>query len=279
MHKILQAEWLSGQFRDCNGLSNGLKLPDDVLRLEAIYTAIENGLTSGPIFNETAAVDADIATGGVAPAVMLGDDNTQVPTGLTKTVEAGQGGGGGHGGDGGEGGLRGSGGDGGRGGNASANSGNAGNGGLGGKGGAGANGGNGGDGGDAGFFVPSQFNIGRADTGSSFRLITEPSLMSIIAGKGGSGGGGGQGGDGIGMEMGANGGNGGSGGVGPIGGSGGNGGNGGKGGSNAAGGNGGNGGSGGDGIGQIFLKTSNVLDIVPAVMNSGDYYRKIMRLF
>ena len=41
-----EAEWLAGQFRDCNGLSNGINLPDDVLKLEAFYAAIENGIVT-----------------------------------------------------------------------------------------------------------------------------------------------------------------------------------------------------------------------------------------
>merc|ERR1712013_935797 len=172
-----EAEWLSGQFRDCNGLSNGLNLPEEVVRLDAVYTAIENGLTGGPIFNET----VDTATGGDATATIVNVDN--IATALTKTVLAGQGGGGGDGGNGGNGGV---------------NGGAAGNGGLGGNGGAGGNGGNGGDGGDAGFFVPSPYNIGVANVGSPILLANQPSLMSIVGGKAGSGGGGGQGGDGVG---------------------------------------------------------------------------------
>ena len=255
----MQAEWLSGQFRDCNGLSNGLSLPEEVLKLEAIYTAIENGLGGGPIFNET----VDTATGGDAPATIIDVDN--IATALTKTVLAGQGGGGGNGGDGGEGGFKGDGGDGGRGGNGGANGGSAGNGGLGGNGGAGGNGGNGGAGGDAGFFVPSPYNIAVANVGSTIQLEKQPSLLTIVAGKAGSGGGGGHGGDGVGRGRGANGGRGGSGGNGPVGGNGGSGGNGGKGGLNAAGGNGGDGGNGGNGIGQVFLNALDITEEIPVL--------------
>ena len=260
-----QAEWLSGQFRDCNGLSNGLNLPEEVVRLDAVYTAIENGLTGGPIFNET----VDTATGGDATATIINVDN--IATALTKTVLAGQGGGGGDGGNGGEGGFKGSGGDGGKGGNGGVNGGAAGNGGLGGNGGAGGNGGNGGDGGDAGFFVPSPYNIGVANVGSPILLANQPSLMSIVGGKAGSGGGGGQGGDGVGRGKGANGGRGGSGGHGPVGGNGGTGGNGGKGGLNAAGGNGGDGGDGGNGIGHIFLNNIEIIEELPVASTSGKY--------
>ena len=275
IHISFQADWLSGQFRDCNGLSNGLNLPDDVIKLEAIFIAIKNGLTLGPIFNESVNGDSDTATGWKAPAFIPDINDSQLPTALTKTVVPGQGGGGGDGGNGGEGGLRGVGGDGGRGGNGGANGVFAGNGGLGGKGGAGADGGNGGDGGDSGYFIPLDYN-NVVDAGSAVQLIEQPSLLSLMGGRGGSGGGGGQGGDGIGMEKGANGGSGGSGGSGKVGGTGGSGGNGGKGGINSAGGNGGNGGSGGEGMRKVFLKNADVLKAFPVEetteLGKGDSY-------
>jgi len=271
-----EAEWLSGQFRDCNGLSNGQNLPDDVVKLEAIYTAIQNGLTLGPIFNETEPSDSVAATSLTAPAIVLAVDNSQIPEAVPKTsVVSGQGGGGGDGGNGGEGGFRGAGGDGGRGGNGGSNGGNAGNGGAGGKGGAGGDGGNGGDGGDAGIFIPSVVNY---TIGPSFQLIRQPPTISILGGKAGSGGGGGHGGDGTGTGNGANGGHGGGGGKGHIGGSGGSGGNGGKGGINADGGNGGNGGSGGDGISKVLIEPVNIVETLPVesnlVLSKGDSYRR-----
>ena len=95
IHISFQADWLSGQFRDCNGLSNGLNLPDDVIKLEAIFIAIKNGLTLGPIFNESVNGDSDTATGWKAPAFIPDINDSQLPTALTKTVVPGQGGGGG----------------------------------------------------------------------------------------------------------------------------------------------------------------------------------------
>ena len=43
--------WRQGQFRDCNGLSNGNSIPDDVIKLEAFFAAIKfSGFSAfGPI--------------------------------------------------------------------------------------------------------------------------------------------------------------------------------------------------------------------------------------
>ena len=42
--------WVQGQFRDCNGLSNGNSIPDDVIKLEAFFAAIKfSGFSFGPI--------------------------------------------------------------------------------------------------------------------------------------------------------------------------------------------------------------------------------------
>ena len=45
-----ELQWLDGQFRDCNGLSNGQNIPDDVIKLEAFFAAIKSsGFSFGPI--------------------------------------------------------------------------------------------------------------------------------------------------------------------------------------------------------------------------------------
>ena len=36
-----ELHWRQGQFRDCNGLSNGNSIPDDVIKLEAFFAAIK----------------------------------------------------------------------------------------------------------------------------------------------------------------------------------------------------------------------------------------------
>ena len=36
-----EQQWRQGQFRDCNGLSNGNSIPDDVIKLEAFFAAIK----------------------------------------------------------------------------------------------------------------------------------------------------------------------------------------------------------------------------------------------
>ena len=42
--------WLDGHFRDCNGVSNGNSIPDDVIKLEAFFAAIKSSAISfGPI--------------------------------------------------------------------------------------------------------------------------------------------------------------------------------------------------------------------------------------
>ena len=119
---------MAGQFRDCNGLSNGISLPDDVIKLEAFYAAIENGVVSGnPSVLKTAAASAAAAA---ASATTTTTTTTQPPPTIIEVivddnvleeaagvdVAAGQGGSGGNGGDGGEGGYQGDGGDGGKGG-------------------------------------------------------------------------------------------------------------------------------------------------------------------
>ena len=45
---VTEAQWLSGVFRDCNGLSNGTPLSDEVIKLEAFYAAIEAGIIDNP---------------------------------------------------------------------------------------------------------------------------------------------------------------------------------------------------------------------------------------
>ena len=45
---VSEAQWVSGVFRDCNGLSNGSPLPDEVIKLEAFYAAIEAGIIDNP---------------------------------------------------------------------------------------------------------------------------------------------------------------------------------------------------------------------------------------
>ena len=128
----------TGAFRDCNGLSNGINLPDDVLKLEAFYTAIEKGIVESPgapavLKNFLSSSSAS----GLASTAFGSDTTTTTTTTTTEPPEiievivddllldeatlgeeivAGQGGTGGDGGDGGEGGYQGDGGDGGKGG-------------------------------------------------------------------------------------------------------------------------------------------------------------------
>ena len=45
---VTESQWVSGVFRDCNGLSNGSPLPDEVIKLEAFYAAIEAGIIDNP---------------------------------------------------------------------------------------------------------------------------------------------------------------------------------------------------------------------------------------
>ena len=45
---VTEAQWVSGVFRDCNGLSNGTPLPDEIIKLEAFYAAIEAGIIDNP---------------------------------------------------------------------------------------------------------------------------------------------------------------------------------------------------------------------------------------
>jgi len=264
-----EAEWLGGQFRDCNGLSNQQNLHDDVIKLEAIFAAIKNGGTSlGPIGPIIIGGNGPIGgnggsggSGGSAPAVIPVVNSSGAgfkPIVVNRNIVRGQGGEGGDGGNGGEGGFRGAGGNGGSGGSAGANGGRAGNGGNGGKGGAGAAGGNGGDGGSASNAIVSEYDI-VVDLGdSNLQILDQPPILSILSGRGGNGGGGGLGGDGIGQQEGSNGGNGGRGGKGQIAGNGGLGGNGGKGGINSAGGNGGDGGAGGAGVDKVLLSLEPV---------------------
>ena len=45
-----ELDWRRGLFRDCNGLSNGNSIPDDVIKLEAFFAAIKfSGFSFGPI--------------------------------------------------------------------------------------------------------------------------------------------------------------------------------------------------------------------------------------
>merc|ERR1719411_777459 len=45
---VTESQWVSGVFRDCSGLSNGSPLPDEVIKLEAFYAAIEAGIIDDP---------------------------------------------------------------------------------------------------------------------------------------------------------------------------------------------------------------------------------------
>lgn len=215
-----EAEWIAGEFRDCNGLSNGISLPDDVIKLEAFYAAIENGVVGDGVtaiqnallpsigrddsvnsdrddsindydtvnnFAET--INATTTTEGpTIIEVVVNDNEINEALDSIDEVVAGQGGSGGDGGDGGEGGYGGDGGDGGKGGSGGAHGGQAGNGGAGGAGGVGGNGGNGGDGGDAsGLILPFEYNaindqLDQIDTGDF------STLLKIISGRGGNGG-------------------------------------------------------------------------------------------
>ena len=56
---VTEGEGLSGAFRDCNGLSNGATIPEEVIKLEAFYAAIQNGA----IDNLSSEVDADVGEG------------------------------------------------------------------------------------------------------------------------------------------------------------------------------------------------------------------------
>ena len=95
-----EAEWLAGQFRDCNGLSNGINLPEvdrvdniydiyelpqDVLKLEAFYTAIEQGVVSSPggpalLRDFLSPTSAAAATGEAREAVPLTTTTTTTVT-------------------------------------------------------------------------------------------------------------------------------------------------------------------------------------------------------
>ena len=127
----------TGAFRDCNGLSNGINLPDDVLKLEAFYTAIEKGIVESPGAPAVLKNFLSSSSASGLASTALGSDTTTTTTTTTEPPEiievivddllldeatlgeeivAGQGGTGGDGGDGGEGGYQGDGGDGGKGG-------------------------------------------------------------------------------------------------------------------------------------------------------------------
>ena len=105
-----EAEWLAGQFRDCNGLSNGINLPEvnikiistiylqyiydlpqDVLKLEAFYTAIEQGVVSSPggpalLRDFLSPTSAAAATGEAREAVPL-TTTTTTTTVTPKIIE------------------------------------------------------------------------------------------------------------------------------------------------------------------------------------------------
>ena len=276
-------DWLAGAFRDCNGVSNGKGLPDDVIKLEAVFASIALANPSigpvGPIIiggngpiggaggsGGSAGTAAPWETENDLYAVPSEDYDAVVREASGDTdIALGDGGGGGDGGDGGHGGTGGDGGNGGRGGNGGLNGGNAGNGGHGGNGGEGGNGGHGGDGGDATGSVPLEYDVvedvtsydsksGQALSTSS--QVKASAVVDLVTGRGGTGGNGGAGGAAAGTNPGSKGGNGGNGGSGVIGGDGGNGGSGGAGGVGAAGGDGGDGGDGGNSTGADTRTTS-----------------------
>ena len=265
-----QVDWLGGAFRDCNGVSNGQGLPDDVIKLEAVFASIALASPGigpvGPIvIGGNGPVGGSGGDAGDGGSVLPWEQPDKKAATADTGVALGGGGNGGDGGDGGQGGAGGDGGNGGKGGNGGLNGGDAGNGGNGGNGGVGGNGGNGGDGGDAGGAVPlgydvvediTSYNSNGEVTQSSSR-VTASSVVSLVSGKGGRGGNGGLGGDGQGTDPGARGGKGGNGGSGVIGGDGGNGGQGGRGGIGAAGGDGGDGGNGGNSIGGPSIPESS----------------------
>ena len=63
----LQVDWLGGAFRDCNGVSNGQGLPDDVIKLEAVFASIALGSPGiGPV--------GPIVIGGNGPVGGAGGD-------------------------------------------------------------------------------------------------------------------------------------------------------------------------------------------------------------
>merc|ERR1719461_231788 len=138
-----EAEWIAGVFRDCNGLSNGISLPDDVIKLEAFYAAIENGVVGDGVtalqnallpsssrgddaFNRLEAETTTTTTtttsteGPTIIEVVVNDNELNEALESIDDVVAGQGGSGGDGGAGGEGGYGGDGGDGGKGGSGGA---------------------------------------------------------------------------------------------------------------------------------------------------------------
>ena len=138
-HTQTHMDLITGAFRDCNGLSNGINLPDDVLKLEAFYTAIEKGIVESPgapavlknfLSSSSASGLASTALGGDKTTTTTTTTTTEPPeiievivddllldeATLGEEIVAGQGGTGGDGGDGGEGGYQGDGGDGGKGG-------------------------------------------------------------------------------------------------------------------------------------------------------------------
>ena len=135
-HTQTHMDQITGAFRDCNGLSNGINLPDDVLKLEAFYTAIEKGIVESPgapavlknfLSSSSASGLASTALGGDTTTTtttteppeiieVIVDDLLLDEATLGEEIVAGQGGTGGDGGDGGEGGYQGDGGDGGKGG-------------------------------------------------------------------------------------------------------------------------------------------------------------------
>ena len=147
---VTEEAWLSGRWRDCNGQTNGQNLPDDVIKLEAIFAVLKSSpLMLGPIGPIVIGNNGPIGGSGGSAGSFGNVDNKidnrlemekmNVSEDFEDTVVSG-GGNGGSGGSGGSGGgMGGSGGDGGTGG---------GNGGDGGDGGAGVgSGGNGGSGG------------------------------------------------------------------------------------------------------------------------------------
>jgi len=279
-----EVDWLGGAFRDCNGVSNGQGLPDDVIKLEAVFASIALGSPGigpvGPIViggnGPVGGAGGDAGNGGSVAPWEQPDKKAAI---ADTAIALGGGGSAGDGGDGGHGGVGGDGGNGGRGGNGGLNTGGGGKGGNGGNGGEGGNGGNGGDGGDAGDGVDLGYDVvedttsynSKGDVTKSTSRVTASSVVSLVTGKGGRGGDGGLGGDGQGTDPGARGGKGGNGGGGVVGGDGGHGGLGGNGGIGAAGGDGGDGGNGGESTGASVP--------APAASSPGKPRKKKQRVF
>ena len=99
---VTEAEWISGAFRDCNGLSNGAELPEEVIKLEAFYAAIEkgviddpNGVKAGVLGKEDQSLDTSTTTSSTeGPAVVkLLENDDILKEAEFKDIISGQGGG------------------------------------------------------------------------------------------------------------------------------------------------------------------------------------------